>query len=48
MVTAVVVAELILVEGHAAPLLVVMTTFAWTFSNVLNKAVPLDVPVVVG
>ncbi len=47
-VTAVVVAEFMLVEGQAAPLLVEMTALACTFSKVLNKAVPLDVPVVVG
>ncbi len=48
MVTAVVIAEFMLVEGQAAPLFVVMTALAWTFCKVLNKAVPLDVVVVVG
>ena len=48
MVTAVVVAELILVEGHAAPLLVAITALACTFNKLLNRAVPLDAPVVVG
>ena len=46
--TAVVVAELILVDGHAAPLFVEITALACTFNNVLNRAVPLDVPVEVG
>ncbi len=47
-VTAVVVAALMLVEGQVAPLFVVMTALACTFSKVLNKAVPLAIPVVVG
>jgi len=46
--TVVVDAELMLVEGHWLPLVAAITAFACTFSRLLNSAVPLEVPVVVG
>ena len=48
MVIAVVVAELMLVEGHWLPLVVAITALACMFNRLLNNAVPLEVPVVLG